>query len=71
MNGSQMESIPRQLSSLKNLQFIYMYENDVNFTIPNGSIFIKEEIGEHIYLFRSRLVYVEPGAFQGLIYWET
>ena len=46
---------------LKNIQFIYIYENGVNLTIPNDL---------HIYLFSIQLVQLEPGAFQGITCWK-
>lgn len=70
LDGAKIDSIPRQLSSLKRLEKLTIENNQVNMTIPSRSIYMSSDVGKRaviIQLSSNRVVRVESGAFQGII----
>lgn len=67
---TKLDTLPLQLSSFRNLKSVGVSDNQADLTLRHGTFFFKsddaDDDGIDILIRSSRLVKVEPGAFQGI-----
>lgn len=69
LDGQQMAMVPTQISSFTKLSNLEMIGNSAPFTLQSRSLTFTSDI-RWVEMSYSKIDYIEPGAFQGIIKWS-